>query len=844
MLRPQRCTLLTVLATLLLPALALAAGPRQVRVTLDERVTLQSVIETGLDVIAARPGVSADLYLWPGEDATLAALGAHTTVVDEDPGLHAAQRARADLAARGSLPARSVWSAARPDGRYRAETLPAPGAGSLGGFWTLAEVKMKLDDLVATDTQGVVADKLDTLGYSVQGRPIWGLKLCTSAGGPDTRPVAFFNALTHAREPGGMQALFYFADDLLARYGTDPVAKYLLENRQIYIVPVVNPDGYAYNQHIYDSTAAFGLWRKNLRDNNANGHVDSGDGVDINRNYGFKWGYDNVGSSGTASSDVYRGPSAFSEAETKVQRDAFSALKPVCGLSFHTYSDLFVHPWGYVSTATPDSAKFFAWDDEMSLGTGFLAGQGPRILYAVNGEFSDWTYGDTLSKPKAYTWTPEVGGQDDGFWPPPSRMTAISQTVLRACWTVAGIAGPWVRVERSTLVEGSLPAGGAAHLAVRVHNLGATGQAGPGLTATLSALDPGAVALGEPVGYPVLGSLQGADADGGTAFIVAADDSVTPGRMVRFQVDVTDGAALHCRDTVEVVVGVPTVKLLDPCQSLGNWTVVAGTWAVRTNDANHADAYLADSPAGTYTNNFAGQLKLTGTLDLSHGVHAWAFFENRYTFEQEYDGGQFEASLDGTNWNALPGQGAVTSDASYVGGAGHPIWTGSRLLWRGDRVDLSGFTGPTATAVRIRWRSLADAGTNFDGMNFDSLRVYLYDPALQPAPAPVAVGPGTVPARLALAPPAPNPARGHVAFAFQTPEAGPLALEILDVQGRAVWARGVDVGRDGTGGPAVARFTWGWDLRDRDGRAVPPGLYLARLRSTHHASVQRLVVLP
>jgi len=187
---------------------------------------------------------------------------------------------------------------------------------------------------------------------------------------------------------------------------------------------------------------------------------------------------------------------------------------------------------------------------------------------------------------------------------------------------------------------------------------------------------------------------------------------------VRFQVDFSDDAGLHCRDTVEVVVGVPTVALLDPCQSLGNWTLVAGSWGVKANDANHPDAYIADTPSGVYPNGYAGQLKLAGTLDLSHGVHAWAFFENRYTFEQEYDGGQFEASLDGTNWTALPGLGAVTSNSTYVGGAGRPIWTGSRLLWRSDRVDLSGFAGPTATAVRIRWRSLADSGGDFDGMNF------------------------------------------------------------------------------------------------------------------------------
>src|SRR5207244_2463853 len=134
----------------------------------------------------------------------------------------------------------------------------------------------------------------------------------------------------------------------------------------------------------------------------------------------------------------------------------------------------------------------------------------------------------------------------------------------------------------------------------------------------------------------------------------------------------------------------------------------------------------------------------------------------------------------------------------------------------------------------LRWRSLSDAGMNFDGMNFDSLRIDLYDPAAQPVPT--AVAPGATPARLHLAPPAPNPARGRVAFTFETPEAGPLVLEVLDVQGRILWSRSAEIARGSGGGPYASRFAWGWDLHDRAGHAVPPGLYLVRVRTAHEAA--------
>jgi carboxypeptidase T len=834
--------LLPVLALLaaLLAAPAGAANPSLVRVALDSRVTLDRILEAGLDVVGVRAGASVDVLAWPGDEARLAALGVRVTVVDADPGLHAARRADAELAARGAVGAKRVWSAARGDGRFRAEALPPAGSGSLGGYWTLAEVKMKLDDLVAGDALGVVADRIDTLGYTVQGRPVWGLAVGTTVTGTDTRPVAFFSALTHAREPGGMQALFNFVDDLVAKYPADPVAKYLLENRRIYIVPAANPDGYEYNRRIKDSTGTFGLWRKNLRDNNGNHVTDANDGVDLNRNFGYQWGYDNSGSSGTPSSLSYRGPSAWSEPETRIQRDVFAALKPVCGFSFHTYSNLFVHPWGWTTVGTPDSARFQAWSDEFSLTNGFVAGPGPRILYAVNGEFSDWTYGDTLLKPRAFTWTPEVGGSDDGFWPPPSRMAAISETVLRPCWQVAGIAGPWVRVEHAELLEGSLAAGNAAHLVVRARNVGASGQAGPGLLATLTPLDAELFVRSGPLTYPALGSFASADADLGASFVVAASDTVTPGRLLRFRVDFTDDAGLYCRDTVEVVVGVPTTVLVDACQSLAGWTLTSGSWAVKSNDPNHPSAYIADSPSGAYPSNYTGQLRLTTPLDLSHGVHAWAFFDDRYAFEQEFDAGLFETSLDGTTWTARGGNGAVSSPAVSIAGAGKPVFGGTRWRWRADRVDLSPVAG--ATAVRLRWRSLSDAGANFDGMNFDSLRVYVYDPAMQPAPA--AVGEGPAPARLTFAPPVPNPARGVVTLSFATPEAGPITLEVLDVQGRTVRARHETLAYAASGAPRATHFAWNWDLRDGSGRRVAPGLYLVRLATAHDAVTRRVIVLP
>jgi hypothetical protein len=467
------------------------------------------------------------------------------------------------------------------------------------------------------------------------------------------------------------------------------------------------------------------------------------------------------------------------------------------------------------------------------------------VLYTVNGDFNDYAYGETVAKPRAFTWTPEIGGPEDDFWPPPSRIEPLAREMLRACRTVAGIAGPWVRSAGVSIAEGSLDAGHLAHLFVRAENLGASGTAGPSLEARLTALDPEVEVLSGPVAYPSLASFQSADATGAPAsggFVVAAADTVTPGRLVRFRVDFTDASGLHCRDTVEVVVGTPTIVYLSDCSSTAGWAA-AGGWGVMLNDPVHPSAYFADSPAGRYANSMNATLGPSAPLDLSHGVHAWAFFDDRWTYESDYDAGLLEASRDNLNWTPLATGATTLSDASSAAGGGLPAFEGSRWLWTADRADLSEFAGGAANAsVWLRFHSLSDTGFQLDGLSVDSLRVLVYDPALQPAP--VAGPPDANVTRLALAPPSPNPSRDLVRFAFDLPPgAADFSLEVLDVQGRRVVSYAESAGRAG-GSRTGSSWRWGWNLHDDAARRVPPGMYLVRLRSGADEAVRRVVVLP
>jgi hypothetical protein len=426
-------------------------------------------------------------------------------------------------------------------------------------------------------------------------------------------------------------------------------------------------------------------------------------------------------------------------------------------------------------------------------------------------------------------WTPELGGPSDGFWPPASRILPIAVENLRACYTATAVAGPWVRVESFALAEGALDRGSIAHLLLRARNRGLASS--PALTATLVPLSAGVHVWSASAALPAIPSLQSFDQPYPQSFAISADDTVTLGRQVRFQVNFSDGAGFFSRDTVEVYCGTPTVVLADDASAgLGNWNT---TWGIQNGDAYRPSAFFADSPNGIYPNNSTRALTSVSGFDLSHGVHAYIDFKTRWEFEVDVDCGIVEANVQGKTFVALPAHATVPGNTGAQP-PGQPVFEGAGRLWRVERADLSAFAGPGNTSVKVRFRTLTDNGGNFDGFNVDSIRVIAFDPAAQPAP--VAVGEVPGPTALALEAPTPNPAEDVARLSFSLSSAGHARLEVVDVQGRRVRLL---ADHDFT----PARYEYGWDLRDAAGRRVAPGVYLLRLASGAQVKTRRLVVL-
>jgi hypothetical protein len=285
-----------------------------------------------------------------------------------------------------------------------------------GGYHTYTTAIAAMDALQAAHPNIMSAKQ--SIGTTVEGRQIYVYKISDSPNADNGKPEVFFNAYIHAREPITFEIVYDLADSLVSRYGTDPRMTWIVDNRQIWIEPVVNPDGVEYNS--LTNPNGGGMWRKNRRHN-----LDGSIGVDLNRNFGYQWGVDNIGSSPSGYDETYRGSGPFSEAETQAMRNFCNAHQFTGSINNHSYGGLELFSWGYDNVLSPDYDGLLALGYMRNAGSGYTPGNPWQILYRVNGECSDWMYGEQGTKPKIYAFVTESGTWSDGFWPAPNRIPAL-----------------------------------------------------------------------------------------------------------------------------------------------------------------------------------------------------------------------------------------------------------------------------------------------------------------------------------------------------------------------------------------------------------------------------------
>ncbi|MFF9061416.1 M14 family zinc carboxypeptidase [Streptomyces sp. NPDC014882] len=260
--------------------------------------------------------------------------------------------------------------AAAADGVFR----PYSGSGGLK------------EEILRTARENPALTKVVSIGKTVRGQDILALKLTKNAKRSEdgSKPSVLYMSNQHAREWITPEMTRRLMHHYLDGYRTDRRVKKLVDSTELWFVLSANPDGY---DHTFQDPANR-LWRKNLRDVNGDGEIRTGDGVDLNRNFAYKWGYDDEGSSPNATSQTYRGAGPNSEPETKAL-DAFEKRVGFAyGINYHSAAELLLYGVGWqVATGTPDDVAYraLAGTPENSA----IPGYRPQVsseLYTTNGE--------------------------------------------------------------------------------------------------------------------------------------------------------------------------------------------------------------------------------------------------------------------------------------------------------------------------------------------------------------------------------------------------------------------------------------------------------------------------
>jgi len=296
--------------------------------------------------------------------------------------------------------------------------------GSMGGYYTFQEIENNLDEL-SSMYPDIISEKT-SIGLSLEGRNIWAIKISDNYEIDESEPEVLYTGLHHAREPMSYMNLFYFMHWLGENYDSDLLAQHLVNNRELWFIPAINPDGLVYNESIAPNGG--GMQRKNMRQTCSGGFYGA-DGIDPNRNYSYMWGYDNEGSSNDGCNETYRGTGPFSEPETQAVRDFVNLHEFKINFNYHSYSDLLIYPFGYEyenQAPQEDIDIFIEYGLDMVQYNNYALGTGPDLLYPVNGEACDWMYGEK----NIFSYTPEIGGNSDGFWPPTSRIVPLAEENL------------------------------------------------------------------------------------------------------------------------------------------------------------------------------------------------------------------------------------------------------------------------------------------------------------------------------------------------------------------------------------------------------------------------------
>ena len=587
--------------------------------------------------------------------------------------------------------------------------------GSMQGNYTWDELNDRFDEL-RTQYTPIMTDRI-IIGESMDGHDIWAFKVSDNPNEDEEEPEVLYTGLTHAREPVGMMNLFYFVQLLCENYGTDPELTYLVDNREMWFIPVINPDGYLYNESIQPNGG--GMHRKNRRDTNCGDGTNRG--VDLNRNYGYSWGANNTGSSPDPCSTTYRGTEEFSEPETAAVRDFVEDREFMNVLHYHAYSNVLIHPYGNASLPEePDLTTYREVGEEMTHYNGYAVGTGFEVIgYTVNGDAVDWSYGDQ----GLIAYTPEVGSSSQGFWPPEDHVETLCQEQVHPNKIFAFVAGSDFMIGDENIDDSVVEPGTVVTLEIEIQNRGLTDSDGP-VEVLFQALN-GHISLVDSI--VVIDEIPTRESE-----IILIELSISSETVVGTEtgliLSVHDNISFQRSDTIRFVVGQPSILFLDGFETgLDNWSI-DGDWGLTTASAT-GDHALTDSPNGDYGSGQTTVAELSVNIGFEFIVHPIIRFKAQWDIEENWDFVRLQAFIPEEGWVSLAGDFTEMGSGQPAQPDGEPGYDGVQIDWIEETIQLDQLNGNNPTAFRFIQTS--DNYQEGDGFSIDDFTILGYTQSLQ-----------------------------------------------------------------------------------------------------------------
>jgi hypothetical protein len=540
--------------------------------------------------------------------------------------------------------------------------------GSMGGCLTVSETLAQLD-LMRTLYPNLISVKTDasstgqtTHGNSTgattwPGQTIYYVRISDNPDSDEAgEPETLITGMMHAREANSLMNIMYFMWYILENYNSDPFIKNMVDNQELYFMPISNPDGVRWNEVI--APGGGGLQRKNLGpDGSNNGTTNTSNnarGIDLNRNFNYYWGWNNSGSSPSANSQTFRGTSAGSEPETQIIKDFISNHDIKVAVNHHGGLNSIVTSSYNGNVSATDSGRedeYAKICHDLTQYNRYIYGSAPNTLYEANGDVNDWMLGGTSVSSGGQTssgsgkdvlaLTPENG---DDFWPAPSLFTPIAQRAMRMNFIAVMHSGKFAELHDLNNSNISTTSG---NLNFGVEYLGKTyGD----ITLTVTPVSTNIISITSPLVQSGWSKLEQRNLN--IPYVLNA--AIQPNDEIEFQVTLSnDDFIIYQANYVKYYQ--PTLVFQDNDTDTSNWTTSGGTWGT-TADAHIGSVAITDSPSGAYSNNVSKSITLSSPLNLSSYSSVLVQFYAKWELERNYDLVQLEASTDsGSNWTALCG---------------------------------------------------------------------------------------------------------------------------------------------------------------------------------------------